>query len=73
MHHVIPLDILESKGDMSSLFTANTPDNLEEVIRKIESMTLNEYNDHAIKGRNFAISLFAPVNKHKLRSLILDT
>ena len=73
MHHVIPLDCLESKGDVSSLFTANTPDNLEEVIRKIESMTLNEYNDHAIKGRNFAISLFAPVNKHKLRSLILDT
>ena len=73
MHHIVPLNFLESKGDVSSLFTANTPGELEEVIKKIGSMTLNEYNQHVTKSHDFAISLYAPVNKHKLRSLILDT
>ena len=72
MHHIVPLNCLESKGDVSSLFTANTPDELKEVLKKIESMTLNEYNDHVTKSHDFAISLYAPVNKNKLRSLILD-
>ena len=49
MRHIVPLNFLESKGDVSCLFTANTPDKLEEVIRKIESMTLSEYNYHTIK------------------------
>ena len=73
MHHIVPLNFLESKGDVSSLFTANTPDELKEVLKKIGSMTLNEYNDHVTNSHDFAISLYAPVNKHKLRSLILDT
>ena len=73
MHHIVPLNCLESKGDVSSLFTANNPDELKEVLKKIGSMTLNEYNDHVTKSHDFAISLYAPVNKHKLRSLILDT
>jgi len=73
MHHIVPLNFLESKGDVSSLFTANTPGELKEVLKKIGSMTLNEYNDHVTKSHDFAISLYAPVNKHKLRSLILDT
>ena len=73
MHHIVPLNFLESKGDVSSLFTANTPGELKEVLKKIGAMTLNEYNDHVTKSHDFAISLYAPVNKHKLRSLILDT
>ena len=73
MHHIVPLNFLESKGDVSSLFTANTPGELKEVLKKIGSMTLNEYKDHVTKSHDFAISLYAPVNKHKLRSLILDT
>jgi hypothetical protein len=73
LHHVVPLNCLESKGDMSFLFTADNPDKLEEVIKKIEHMTLHEYNDHAIKSRDFAITLYSPVSKDKVKSLIFNT
>ena len=73
LHHLVPLDCIESKGDTSFLFTADNPDKLEEVIKKIENMTLNEYNYHAIKSRDFAINLYSPVSKDKLKSLIFNT
>jgi hypothetical protein len=73
LHHVVPLNCIESKGDTSFLFTADNPDKLEEVIKKIEHMTLQEYNDHAIKSRDFAITLYSPVSKDKLKSLIFNT
>ena len=73
LHHLVPLDCIKSKGDTSILFTADNPDQLEEVIKKIENMTLNEYNYHAMKSRNFAINLYSPVSKDKLKSLIFNT
>jgi hypothetical protein len=70
LHHVVPLNAIEGKGNILDIFVANNIQEIRGIINQVQSLSMSEYQALAKRQISFAENVYAPVDHLNIQEVL---